>query len=197
MTKGDTWDAATDGAEAGRANLVLVERRGCGERQMRIVGQERAAGAGVLPGDHELVAPSIIVGTLQHRLHERQRTQLREIVPGQSHQHRVVHRGRAAARFIDTGAAWAKVLDQVRRHAARTRARARRIRHRGRIVEGREPIDVFEEQRRPIEPLRGARGLVLRQERGAIQIGQLKGQAEADHSEDAQRVDRCPRVETS
>ena len=60
------------------------------------------------------------------------------------------------------------------------------------MVEGREAVEVFEEQRRPVEPLCGARGLVLRQERGAIQIGQLEGQAEADQLDDAQRIDRCP-----
>ena len=157
---------------------------------MRIVGQDGAAGAGVLPRDHELVAPTIIVGILQCRLHERQRAQVREIVPGQSHQHRIVHGGRSRRQIHDTGAVLGDVLDQVRHHAAR--ARCARIRHRGRIVEGREAVDVFEEQRRPVEPLCGACGLVLRQERGAIQIGQLEGQAEADQLDDAQRIDRCP-----
>ena len=172
--EGGARKAGTDGAEAGRANLVLVEDGRGGELQMRIVGQDGQAGAGTVSGDHELVAAAVIVGILQRRLQERDRTQLREIVAGQPHQYRVVQGGRGSCQTLDAVACRGEVLDQVGERATGARPRASRIRHGGGVVEGCETIDVFEEQRRAVEALRSTFGLVLRQERGAIQIGELE-----------------------
>ena len=115
-------------------------------------------GPGVLPGDHDLVAPAFIVGSPHCRLHEGQRAHVREIVPGQSHQHRIVHGRRSCRQIHDTGVVRGQLLERVRHSSAR--AGCAGIRHRGRIVEGREADDVFEEQGRPVEPLCGACGLV-------------------------------------